>query len=119
MSKLLFVVTAEWDLTDERAGIGKLRDWMHETAINQYAAVPGIVLKAWYSGPFEKTWGAIYIVDDPHALDPERLPRTALGTTGPIGVPPDRVRWLRLEALMEGMSGFTEFNPAPRSGGSL
>ncbi len=106
------VVIAEWDLTPERASIKDLRSWMRETAIGEYSKVPGILLKSWYSGPFEQSWGAVYVLSDPNALNADRLPKNREGATGPIGTPPDRIKWLRLEALIQGVEGFREVLPA-------
>lgn len=106
-----YLVIAEWDLTADRAAIKDLRSWMRDTAIAEYSHLPGIVLKSWYSGPFEQSWGAVYVLSDPDALNADRLPKNSAGRTGPIGVPPDRTRWLRLEALIEGVEGFQEITP--------
>lgn len=99
---MLFVVMAEWDLARHQADVEDLRAWARGTGATAYRGLPGVFLKSWYSNPQEGTWGAVYLVEDPHALDAERLPRTVGDRTGPIGAPPDRVRWNLMEETVLG-----------------
>lgn len=97
-----FVVTAEWDIHRHHISLEELRSWASGPGAAAYRGLPGIALKSWYSNPEVGVWGAVYLLEDPHALDAERLPRTVADRTGPIGAPPDRVRWHVLEQTVLG-----------------
>lgn len=97
-----FVVMAEWDLLRHGVPIEALRAWAEGPGGAAYEGLPGMVLKSWYSNPYENMWGAVYLLTDPNALDADRLPRTVGDRTGPIGVRPDRVRWHVLEKTVLG-----------------
>lgn len=102
-----YVVMAEWDLLRHGVPIEDLRAWAEGPGGAAYEGLPGIVLKSWYSNPYENVWGAVYLLNDPNALDVDRLPRTVGDRTGPIGVRPDRVRWHVLEKTVLG-GGFDD-----------
>ncbi len=97
-----FVVTAEWDLHRHHTSLADLRAWARGPGAAAYRGLPGVALKSWYSNPQDGVWGAVYLVEEPHALDADRLPRTVADRTGPIGTPPDRVRWHVLEQTVLG-----------------
>jgi hypothetical protein len=100
-----FVVMAEWDLQRHGVPVDTLRAWAAGPGGAAYEGLPGMVLKSWYSNPHENVWGAVYLLNDPTALDDDRLPRTVGDRTGPIGVRPDRVRWHVLEKTVLGGAG--------------
>jgi hypothetical protein len=102
-----FVVMAEWDLARHHTTMEDLRAWAHGPGATAYRGLPGVFLKSWYSNPQEGIWGAVYLVEDPQALNPDRLPRTVGDHTGPIGTPPDRVRWNIMEDTVLGGSALT------------
>lgn len=99
-----FLVQVEWDLDGTGVDVEELRTWVRDVAADTYRRLPGVNLKCWYSNPQRGTWGAVYVVDDPHALDADRLPRNADGRTGPVGVAPHRVVWNLAETVVEGPS---------------
>ncbi|GFZ82828.1 hypothetical protein [Nesterenkonia alkaliphila] len=99
---MYFLVNVEWDLHRHHASLEQLRAWAQGPGATAYHGLPGVVLKAWYSNPQYGVWGAVYLVEDPQALDAERLPRTVADRTGPIGTPPDRVKWHVLEQTVLG-----------------
>lgn len=97
-----FVVMAEWDLRQHGVPIEVLRSWAEGAGGAAYEGLFGMVLKSWYSNPYENVWGAVYLLSDANALDADRLPCTIGDRTGPIGVRPDRVRWHVLEKTVRG-----------------
>ncbi len=97
-----FLVIAEWDLVSSGATIDDLREWVQSSAAEKYRSLSGVIVKTWYSNPHLNTWGAVYLVNDPHALDADRLPRGMDGKTGPVGAPPSRVSWHQVEMHVEG-----------------
>ena len=99
---MYFLVNVEWDLHRHDVSLAQLRVWAQGPGATAYHGLPGVVLKTWYSNPQDGVWGAVYLVEDPHALDAERLPRTVADRTGPIGTPPDRVKWHVLEQTVLG-----------------
>jgi hypothetical protein len=79
-----------------------LRKWVIDTAAPAYARLPGVRLKTWISDERRGIWGAVYLVDSPTDLSPDKLPEFPDGRTGPIGTPPHVVDWFLVEKCVFG-----------------
>lgn len=98
----MFVAVLAWDLAESPVTFAELRAWVAGTAAAQYAALPGVCIKCWFSNEERRVWGAVYLVESPEAIHPDRLPRLPDGSTGPVGTPPTSVAWFALEACVFG-----------------
>jgi hypothetical protein len=108
----MYLAIVTFDLTHSPVRYDELRDWVVDKAMADYAALPGVRFKAWFSDELHRQWGAVYLVDDPTALRPDRLPRLPNGHTGPIGAQPTSIQWLELEAYVTGPEGLDALTDA-------
>lgn len=99
-----FVVDVYWDLGETDPSFEDLIAWVNDEALERYRRFPGIAEKHWYLNPLRKRWGAIYLVHDSAALNPDRLPDFGGGRTGPMGRKPDGVEWNMRVASVKGES---------------
>ena len=104
----MYLAIVTFDLTHSKVSYQEMRDWVVDRSMAEYAALPGLKLKAWFSDELNRQWGAVYLVDSPIVLRQDKLPRLADGNTGPIGARPTSVQWLELEALVTGPDGLDE-----------
>lgn len=104
----MFLAIVTFDLTHSKVSYAELRDWVVDRSMDEYSALPGLKLKAWFSDELNRQWGAVYLVDSPTVLRQDKLPRLANGHTGPIGARPTSVQWLELEACVAGPDGLDE-----------
>jgi hypothetical protein len=101
----MYVAILAWKLKQlERSDVtfAELREWVATKAAADYAKLPGVRLKTWFSDERRCIWGAVYLVDSPSDLAPHKLPRLPDGRTGPIGTPPHVVDWFTVEASVLG-----------------
>lgn len=103
---LLAIVT--FDLTHHPISYSELRDWVVDRAVDDFARLPGMRFKAWFSDELNRQWGAVYLVDDRQVFAPGTFPLLPNGHTGPIGERPTSVRWLELEAFVVGPDGLDD-----------
>jgi len=108
----VYVVILAWDLTDSPVTFAELRSWVANKAAADYSKIPGVRVKTWFSNEHKRTWGAVYVVDSPEVIHPDRLPRLPDGKTGPIGTPPTSLSWFALEACVMGPGDPTELMSA-------
>lgn len=104
----MYLAIVTFDLTHSAVSFEELRDWVVDKSMADYAALPGVRLKAWFSDELRRQWGAVYLVDNPMVLRQDKLPRLPNGHTGPIGARPTSVQWLELEAFVTGPDGLAE-----------
>jgi trans-2,3-dihydro-3-hydroxyanthranilate isomerase len=83
-----------WNLADSTTSIEELRDYLRDEAVDAFAAVPGILFKAWISDASGERWGAIYLFESAAAAD-QPLPSRAREL---IGKDPEIVEIFDLEA---------------------
>jgi hypothetical protein len=83
-----------WNLADSATSVEELRDYLRDEAVDAFAAVPGILFKAWISDANGERWGAIYVFESgARAPPPPPPPARALS-----GKDPDIVEVFDLEA---------------------
>ena len=83
-----------WNLADSAISIEELRDYLREEAVDAFAAVPGILFRAWVSDASGERWGAIYVFESAEAAE-QPLPSRAREL---IGKDPEVVEVFDLEA---------------------
>ena len=83
-----------WSLADSQTNVGELRRYLKDEAVDAFAAVPGLLFKAWISDEVTERWGAIYVWESQDASMQE-LPSRAREL---IGKEPDVVEIFDLEA---------------------
>jgi len=83
-----------WNLADTAISVEELRDYLRDEAVDAFAAVPGILFKAWVSDAGGERWGAIYLFESAAAAE-QPLPSRAREL---IGKDPDIVEIFDLEA---------------------
>lgn len=98
----MYVVILAWDLAGSPVTFDELRTWVVTKAAADYSALPGVRIKTWFSNENKRIWGAVYVVDSPAAIHPDRLPRLANGKTGPVGTLPTSISWFDMEACVTG-----------------
>jgi len=108
----VYVVILAWDLTDSPVTFDELRSWVANKAAADFSKITGVRVKTWFSNEHKRTWGAVYVVDSPEVIHPDRLPRLPNGKTGPIGTPPTSLSWFALEACVMGPGDPTELMSA-------
>jgi hypothetical protein len=87
-----------WSLADSAISIGELRRYLRDEALDGFAEVDGLRLKAWVSDEASDRWGAVYLWESREAAA-QPLPGRAAEL---IGKPPDLVEEFDLEATIEG-----------------
>ncbi|MGN6796770.1 MAG: YdhR family protein [Gaiellaceae bacterium] len=65
-----------WNLADTATTVEELRDYLRDEAVDAFAAVPGILFKAWISDASGERWGAIYLFESAAAAE-QPLPSRA------------------------------------------
>ena len=50
-----------WNLADSRTTIGELRRYLRDESVDEFAEVPGLRFKAWFSDETTERWGAVYV----------------------------------------------------------
>jgi len=83
-----------WNLADTATSIEDLREYLRDEAVDAFAAVPGILFKAWISDAAGERWGALYLFDSAEAAE-QPLPSRAREL---IGKDPEVVEVFDLEA---------------------
>jgi hypothetical protein len=83
-----------WSLAGAGISIEELRDYLRDESVDAFAAVPGILFKAWISDSDGDRWGAIYVFESAAAAR-QPLPSRAREL---IGKEPDLVEVFDLEA---------------------
>ena len=83
-----------WNLADSATSIEELREYLRDEAVDAFAAVPGILFKAWISDALGERWGAIYVFESAEAAE-QPLPSRAREL---IGKDPEIVEVFDLEA---------------------
>lgn len=91
-------------LEDCDVTFAELREWVRTRAAADYANLPGVRMKTWFSDERRAIWGAVYLVDSPADLTPDKLPRLPDGRTGPIGTTPHVIDWFDVEACVFGQA---------------
>ncbi|GAA3861963.1 hypothetical protein GCM10022243_30310 [Saccharothrix violaceirubra] len=115
----MHLVIVAFDLKESGVDFPELRAWVRDRAAADYAALPGMRFKAWFSDERKRLWGAVYLVDSADAFDPERLPRLPDGRTGPVGTRPTSITWFDLEAFVAGPDGLDGLDELRAAGLSL
>lgn len=113
----MYVAIVAWKLKRlERSDVtfAELREWVATKAAAEYANLPGVRLKTWFSDERRWIWGAVYLVDSPDDLAPDKLPRLPDGRTGPIGTTPHVVDWFTVEACVIGQADAVEMTTLGR-----
>lgn len=90
-----------WNLDASDVGIEDLRAYLRDYAVDAYAKVDGLRLKAWISDPRRNLWGAFYLWDRPEAMP---AIYTVSKVVDLIGYPPTSVGGFEIEAVAEGRS---------------
>jgi len=83
-----------WNLADTATSIEDLREYLRDEAVDAFAAVPGILFKAWISDAAGERWGALYLFESAEAAE-QPLPSRAREL---IGKDPEVVEVFDLEA---------------------
>ena len=84
-----------WNLADSATSIEELREYLRDEAVDAFAAVPGILFKAWISDALGERWGAISFVLKQRHVRRQPLPSRAREL---IGKDPEIVEVFDLEA---------------------
>jgi hypothetical protein len=85
-----------WSLADSPTSIGELRRYLRDESVDQFAAVPGLVFKAWISDEATERWGAVYVWES-QAASEQALPSRAREL---IGKEPEIVELFDVEATV-------------------
>lgn len=104
----MYIAIVAWDLAESPVTFEQLRDWVAQKAAHDYAELAGLRIKAWFSDERKRLWGAVYLVDSPDDLTPDKLPRLPDGRSGPVGTRPTSTTWFELEAFVTGPGDLTE-----------
>ncbi|HET7129121.1 MAG TPA: YdhR family protein [Gaiellaceae bacterium] len=83
-----------WNLADTATSVEELRDYLRDEAVDAFAAVPGILFKAWISDANSERWGAVYVFESAAAAE-QPLPSRAREL---IGKDPEIAEVFDLEA---------------------
>jgi Putative mono-oxygenase ydhR len=86
--------------------VGELRRDLRDEAVDAFAEVPGLRLKAWISDEVTERWGAVYLFESREAADapmPGRVREL-------IGKDPDLVEEFDLEGSIEGRYAVEELS---------
>ena len=115
----MYVVIVAFDLRDSSIGFDELRAWVRDKAAQDYAEMPGVRMKTWFSDERKRVWGAVYVVDNADVFDPANVPLLPNGRTGPVGTRPTSVMWLELEAFVAGPDGLPGIDALTTAGLAL
>ena len=85
-----------WSLADSPTTVGELRRYLREESVDRFAAVPGLLFKAWVSDETTERFGAVCVWESRAAAEQE-LPSRAREL---IGKEPDIVELFDLEATV-------------------
>ena len=85
-----------WNLADSPTNVGELRRYLREESVDKFAALPGLLFKAWVSDETTERWGAVYVWESREAAQQE-LPSRAREL---IGKEPQIVEVFDLEATV-------------------
>ena len=85
-----------WSLADSKTTVAELRRYLADEAVDAFARVPGLLLKAWVSDEGGERWGAVYVWESAAAAD-QPLPSRAREL---IGRDPDIAETFDLEATV-------------------
>lgn len=97
----MHVLIVAWDLGKSDATVASLRDYLRDYAVDAFATLEGMRLKAWFSDDERQIWGAVYLWDSPeYVAGCHRVSRSI----ELIGYPPTSVNMFQLEAIAEGKS---------------
>ena len=87
-----------WNLADTDVTVEELREYVRDEAVDAFADVPGLRLKAWISDVTGERWGAVYLWESADAAE-QPLPSRAREL---IGKDPDLGETFDIEATIEG-----------------
>jgi Putative mono-oxygenase ydhR len=87
-----------WSLADSQTTVADLRRYLRDEAVEAFADVPGLRLKAWISDEATERWGAVYVWESREAADQD-VPSRAREL---IGTDPEIVEEFDVEATIEG-----------------
>ncbi|KPI00509.1 hypothetical protein OV450_5091 [Actinobacteria bacterium OV450] len=90
---------AWWDLEGSGHTIESLRAYLHDEAIDRFAAVEGLRLKFWIADPQTQRWGAVMLWETAEAAAQPLAPRAA----ELIGRAPVSYTVFDVEATVEGV----------------
>ncbi|MBV8395139.1 MAG: YdhR family protein [Actinobacteria bacterium] len=65
-----------WNLADSKTNVGELRRYLRDEAVDAFAAVPGLLFKAWIADEATERWGAVYVFTDAESAE-QPLPSRA------------------------------------------
>jgi hypothetical protein len=88
-----------WNLADSKTTVQELRRHLRDEAVDEFAAVDGLRLKAWLSDDATERWGAVYLWESREAAE-QALPGRERDL---IGKDPDIGEDFDLEASVEGL----------------
>jgi Putative mono-oxygenase ydhR len=94
----VLVRLALWNLADSKTNVAELRRYLQDEAVDAFADVPGLRLKAWISDEASERWGAIYLWESAEAAEQE-LPSRVHEL---IGKDPEIGETFDVEATIEG-----------------
>ena len=95
-----------WSLADSPTTVADLRRYLRDEAVEAFADVPGLHLKAWISDEATERWGAVYVWESREAADQD-VPSRAREL---IGEDPDIVEEFDVEATIEGRLAVDELS---------
>ncbi|MFD8500558.1 hypothetical protein [Amycolatopsis sp. NPDC059657] len=92
-------VIAWWDLAGSTQTVASLRTALHRDGVEDWASIPGLVSKFWFSDPVAGRWGAVMVFA---SADHARLPLPPNRAAALIGRPPTVRLVGDVEALVTG-----------------
>jgi hypothetical protein len=95
-----------WNLADSKTTIGELRRYLRDESVEEFARVPGLRFKAWFSDEATERWGAVYLWES-RAASEQALPSRAREL---IGKDPDIGEEFDVEATIEGVFALEELS---------
>ena len=95
-----------WNLADSQTTIGELRRYLRDESVDQFAEVPGLRFKAWFSDETTERWGAVYVWESSDAARQDLPSRTR----ELIGKDPDIAEEFDVEATVEGRFAVEELS---------
>ncbi|MCX2181120.1 hypothetical protein KV205_11335 [Streptomyces sp. SKN60] len=97
----MYLSIVMWDLKKSEATVESLRGYLRDYAVDAYAELDGMRLKAWFSDTRRQLWGAVYLWDRADQMPGLYKVSKAVEL---IGYPPTSVGGFTLEATTEGKS---------------
>ncbi len=95
----MYLSMVAWDLSRSTQTVESLRAYLRDYAVDAYAELNGMRLKAWFANPEQQVWGAVYLWDSTeHMSGPLRVSRAV----ELIGYEPTSFGIFEVEAVAEG-----------------